>query len=125
MSNFVFIHTYNCGRGKGANVTVSPFEDILDNPKHYNRTTQIADIGEGSCSMCWMGVEKFEATFNPEQIELMRDAGALDYYPKGTRVSVSNEYIYKGTEDKYPIFAAPVYKKYGVARDAQYKINNI
>lgn len=124
MSKYVWVHTYDCGRGKGANVTVKPFEDILESTRGYSRITQYCKIGDTSLAISQYNLEHFEEAFSQEQITLMRNAGALDYFPKGRQLREHTVYQNNRVDYKYPVFAATVYKKYGVARDPRYYLDN-
>lgn len=64
---------------------------------------QICQIGKHSISMCEISLNLFETVFSKEDIGDMMLNGILDYYGNETRVS-----------NKYPMFSAPVYKKYGL-----------
>lgn len=116
----VLVHTYNASRGKLCSVKVTSLEDLINNDCRVviNRRTHIAEIGGSfSIPLCELSVDDFETLFNVNIIT-MKKSGVLNYYPNGRRLiygdGTFSKYISQEVKDKYPIFSAKVYNKYGV-----------
>lgn len=118
-SNCVIVSTTGTSRGgKHARMRVYDLELLVDGELNslLDRRVQFATMnGMLSCPMCELSLEDFESIFDAGDIEEMRLNGVLDYYPDG-KVHLTN-YVYTDSANKYPVFSAKIYKKYGIALD--------